>query len=635
MSGKFFRLFTNRWAGYPVTIILVALATWLKYLAQPNIIPADVPILYIVAIVLTSAFYGFGPSIICCLLSMVAFDYFFLSPNFSLTFEVAVLPITLIFLLTGLTISYLSLNMRKKIEETKKENGIRRQREAELSTLNKKLQLEITDNVQIRKMVETERKRFYDVLEMLPVYVILLAPDYHVPFANKFFRDRFGESNGKRCYEYLFGRQEPCENCETYTVLKTNQPYHWEWTGPDGRDYDINDYPFRDVDGSPLIMEVGIDISRRKQAQAALKKAYDELEQRVRERTAELSETRDYLDKLFNYANAPIVVWDPQYKISRFNHAFERLARLAADEVMGKNIEILFPENTRDASMKHIKEATAGTRLEVVEIPIKQKGGSTCILLWNSAAIYAPDGRDIIAVIAQGQDITERKKAEQIKDDFLSMVSHELRTPMTIINGSLRILRTEGIAEKDKEILLENAISGADSLSAIMENLLELSRYQAGRLKINIGTVDIPAVTRNIIKGFNERNHRLEQNFPPGFPTVTADKIRVERILHNLVSNAIKYSPENTAITVSGRQGNGHVIISVADQGAGIKPEDRERIFEPFERLEHGKGIQGLGIGLVVCKRLTEAQGGKIWVESQPGKGSTFFFTLPSNGKSG
>jgi PAS domain S-box-containing protein len=136
--------------------------------------------------------------------------------------------------------------------------------------------------------IAAERQRFYDVLEMLPVYVILLDPDYRVPFANRFFRERFGESCGRRCYEYLFERTEPCPICETYTVMKTRAPHHWEWTGPDGRDYDIHDFPFTDSDGSSLIMEVGIDVTDRKQAEEGLRKAKETLEQRVVERTAEL-----------------------------------------------------------------------------------------------------------------------------------------------------------------------------------------------------------------------------------------------------------------------------------------------------------------------------------------------------------
>ena len=134
---------------------------------------------------------------------------------------------------------------------------------------------------------EAARQRLDDVLNMLPAYVVLLSPDYHVSSPTASLKG-FGKSNGKRCYEYLFHRTEPCENCHTYNVLKTNAPQRWEWTGPDGRNYDIYDFPFTDADGSPLIMEVGLDITDRKQAEAELARHRDHLEALVKERTTQL-----------------------------------------------------------------------------------------------------------------------------------------------------------------------------------------------------------------------------------------------------------------------------------------------------------------------------------------------------------
>ena len=119
----------------------------------------------------------------------------------------------------------------------------------------------------------TERHRLYDVLEALPVYVCLLDKDYRMPFANRYFRETFKEPQGRRCYDFLFNRKKPCETCETYTVMKTRAPHHWFWTGPNGRDYDIYDFPFTDTDGSFMILEMGIDITEQKKAEGALKKA--------------------------------------------------------------------------------------------------------------------------------------------------------------------------------------------------------------------------------------------------------------------------------------------------------------------------------------------------------------------------
>ncbi len=144
----------------------------------------------------------------------------------------------------------------------------------------------------LRKVTEAmkiERERFNTLLDMLPAYVVLLSPDYRVPFANRFFEERFGKSEGRRCYEYLFNRGEPCENCETFKVLKSGRPHRWGWTGPDGRDYDVHDFPFTDVDGARLIMEVGLDVTESKRANEELEEYRHRLEELVEERTNQLT----------------------------------------------------------------------------------------------------------------------------------------------------------------------------------------------------------------------------------------------------------------------------------------------------------------------------------------------------------
>jgi len=162
--------------------------------------------------------------------------------------------------------------------ELRKHRQYLEQRTEELVTANYELEAQIAQRKEAEEAVTAERQRLYDVLETLPACVVLLTPDYHVPFANRVFRERYGESHGMRCFEYLFGRTEPCENCETFTVLNTMVPHRWEWTGPDDRNYDVYGYPFTDVDGSRLILEMRIDITERKRADEALKQMLVDLE---------------------------------------------------------------------------------------------------------------------------------------------------------------------------------------------------------------------------------------------------------------------------------------------------------------------------------------------------------------------
>jgi PAS domain-containing protein len=126
-------------------------------------------------------------------------------------------------------------------------------------------------------VVEAERQRLHNALNQLPAYVMLLSPDYRIPYANRFFEERFGRSEGRRCYEYLFQRSEPCENCQSFTPFKTDAPHRWEWTGPDGRTYDVHDLPFRDTDGSRLVIKIGLDVTEVKITQAALRKKRQKL----------------------------------------------------------------------------------------------------------------------------------------------------------------------------------------------------------------------------------------------------------------------------------------------------------------------------------------------------------------------
>ena len=1034
------------WPGYLFAVGTVVLATWLKYLAQPDIIPANIPILYILAIVLTATFFGLGPSIFCCFLSLAAFAFFFLPPLYTFSFNIEVVPISVVFLCVGVIISYLSSNLRKKTGEAKKEVAERKRAEG---------------------AVQTERQQFNDFLEMLPCYLILLTPDYHVSFANKFFRERFGESQGRRCYEYLFNRTEPCEVCETFKVLKKMSPIEWEWVGPDKRNYYIYDFPFRDVDGSTLIMEVGIDITVQKQALAGLRQAHDELELRVQERTTELKEVnrllrakmvehRDARERekqvaeewrtTFDSITDMVSIQDKDCRLVRVNQAYADAVGMSREELTGQKCYAVVHgtdcpiENcphqetlkTRQAIIKEIFEPNLGIYLEVTTSPIFNEAGELQgsvhiakniterkkaeealqesqhdlnraqavahtgswrldvrrnILSWSDetylmfgipvgtpmtydtflATIHPEDreyvdrewqaalrsgvydiehrivvGNDIkwvrekaeldfdrnqellggfgtvqditerkkadaalkltleqlhksnrqtsalldasravlryeqfeeaaraifdtcrdvigatggyIALLSEdgkenkvlflesggrpctvdpnlpmpvrglraeaylsGQavfdndfpdsrwagllpaghvtidnvlfaplviegktvgligladkpggftrddaematafgglasmallnsrtldslqterdkltgildamedgvyivsrdgdieyanpalkrafgpvegrkcyrylhdreavcpwcnnadvfagktvhwemllpktgktydlvdtpiknpdgsiskleifhDVTERKRVEHLKDEFIGLVSHELRTPLTVITGSLRTAMSEGLSAPDVRELIQNATEGADQLAVILENMLELSRHQAGRLTLRVEPVSIAGTARSVIKKLKEQrvSHQFSIDIPKDLPPAEADPMRVERILYNLLENAAKYSPGSSRITVSARTEGDFIVTAITDEGPGISPDGQAKLFEQFQQLETSRRpTSGVGLGLVVCKRLVEAQGGWIKVDSAPGKGSTFSFALPGS----
>ena len=256
--------------------------------------------------------------------------------------------------------------IRYATERKKAEEALRRahddleirvqERTADLLAANQQLQEEIAKRRQTEAAREAERQRLYDVLEMLPVYVILLTPDYRVSFANRTFRENFGESGGRRCYEFLFGLQQPCQNCRAFLVLTTGKPQEWEWTGPNQRHYQVFDYPFTDSDGSPLILEMGLDITERQEAENALRLAHDHLELKVAMRTAELAkinldlqleiEERQEIEEAIKdreeqltaiYENAPVIMMlvDGERRVRKVNKLAEQFAGASDADLIG------------------------------------------------------------------------------------------------------------------------------------------------------------------------------------------------------------------------------------------------------------------------------------------------------------
>jgi two-component system sensor histidine kinase EvgS len=232
-------------------------------------------------------------------------------------------------------------------------------------------------------------------------------------------------------------------------------------------------------------------------------------------------------------------------------------------------------------------------------------------------------------------ELRSLKKVNQLKDEFIGLVSHELRTPLTVILGALSTVITEEdkLSRREVKQLVGDAYSEAETLSDILANLLELARAQANRLQINEEPVNIKETIDTVVNKMQQPvSHQVSIDCEESV-IVTADRVRVHRILHNLLDNANKYSKPGTKIEIFVRQNGDEVLIGVRDHGIGIPSDQQGKLFEVFQRLEpQNSGAAGTGLGLVVCRRLVEAHKGRMWLESQPGEGSTFYFTLPMIG---
>jgi signal transduction histidine kinase len=250
-----------------------------------------------------------------------------------------------------------------------------------------------------------------------------------------------------------------------------------------------------------------------------------------------------------------------------------------------------------------------------------------------STLMHNPDGS--LSKLEIFRDITERKDLEKLKDEFVGLVSHELRSPLTVVTGGINTALSEWqrLSERDKKQLLNDAALEADSLSRILDNLLDLSRAQAGKLSLYPELVDMNKLVRETAKKIKltSPGHRINVHFPNKLSPVRADRVRVQLIMYNLLHNAVKYSPDGSKIEVFAVQGEQYLTVCVRDQGTGISKSDQATLFQPFQRFaqEGPDTAKGTGLGLLVSRRLVEAHGGHIWVESELGQGSSFYFTLP------
>jgi len=231
----------------------------------------------------------------------------------------------------------------------------------------------------------------------------------------------------------------------------------------------------------------------------------------------------------------------------------------------------------------------------------------------------------------------ELEAASRHKSEFLANMSHELRTPLNAISGFSQVLRKElygEINEKQAEYL-DDVLASARDLLSLIDDVLDLSKVEAGQIELQVVPFSLPAAVERGVVIVRERaakeGVRISISSDPGIDTVIGDERRVRQVILNLLSNAVKFTPAGGTVDVAVARLDGEVRVSVSDSGPGIAPEDHDRIFEEFQQAAAGKEQrEGTGLGLALSKRLVELHDGRIWVESQPGKGSRFVFTLPA-----
>ena len=321
--------------------------------------------------------------------------------------------------------------------------------------------------------------------------------------------------------------------------------------------------------------------------------------------------------------------------IKRANLRATELLGYSREGLVGRPVSDLYADTPdgKAAAEGVFRRYLAGEEVRDQELEVKRADGSSVWVSLSVRPMRDKEGR-VVASRSIMVDITEHRKLDQLKDDFIGLVSHELRSPMTVITGAINTALTEAerLSPEETRQLLKDAAAESESLSNLLANLLELSRVQAQRLVLYSEAINVKRVIQDAVDKIKLQysTHTFVINLPRRLPPLQADPLRLERILYNLLENAVKYSPTGGEVRVSAKPQGEHLVIGVSDQGIGISPADQEKLFAPFQRLEkRPSGVRGVGLGLMVCRRLVEAHGGHIWVESEPGHGSTFFFAMP------
>ena len=392
------------------------------------------------------------------------------------------------------------------------------------------------------------------------------------------------------------------------------------------------------------------------ESQAALRQAHNELELRVQERTAELAHTNRALqDEVterkrteealqeahqrlrFHVENSPLALieWDSEFRVQGWSLQAEHMFGWKAEEVLGKHpMEWYFvPQEEMAKAGKVIAISWPGTPLDKSSvIQNYRQDGSTIDCEWYLSALMDGQGR-LISLLSLVQDVTERKVVERLKDELVSTISHELRTPLASLRGFAELMLTRAFSLEQQREFLTIIHDESKRLANLINDFLDLQRIEAGHQEYHFTSLDLLSVVNETVAVFQANSNGIAIHLvqEPAPPPVHADADRLRQVLLNLLSNAVKFSPHGGEITIGTHQEGAALVLWIRDQGIGIAPEVLPKLFTKFFRADNKetRTIGGTGLGLALVKRIITAHGGHVWVESELGKGSTFFFTLP------
>ncbi|MBN1813771.1 MAG: response regulator, partial [Anaerolineae bacterium] len=358
----------------------------------------------------------------------------------------------------------------------------------------------------------------------------------------------------------------------------------------------------------------------------------DRLGRMLRDQEIEASKSQSILEGVAD----GVMVTDAQGQVILFNAAAERILELSREEALGRSTNEmlgLYGDQAYDwlgainqwANLRGLEEYLA-SRLDI---------GDRIVSVHLAPVLM---GQEFLGTVSVFRDVTAEVEAERAKSEFVSTVSHELRTPMTSIKGyaDLLLMGAVGSLTDEQERFLTIIKSNTDRLTLLVNDLLDISRIESGRLILTPKVVHVDDLVAQVIAAMEaraaERELELRSDLPSVLPEIFVDPDRVIQVLTNLVGNACRYTPSGGEVVVSASAHDGEIQVSVRDTGIGISEEDQQRLFSRFFRSDDPtvQEAPGTGLGLSITKSLVEMHGGRIWVESELGHGSTFTFSLPT-----
>jgi two-component system phosphate regulon sensor histidine kinase PhoR len=354
-----------------------------------------------------------------------------------------------------------------------------------------------------------------------------------------------------------------------------------------------------------------------------LEKIFDD----IKHLKKQIAKRESGMQTIFFAMQDALLVVDSERRVILTNHMFRKL--FALPEVL-EGTPVL--EIVRDATL----DRAIGDALDHGE-PVRSELTLDGSQIELHAVATRNDAGEVTGVLVLFHDISELKKVDQLRRDFVANISHELRTPLSILRGYIEtLLDTPETSRAERSRILKVMERHSKRLDLLVDDLLTLAQLESGNPNLQLGAIDLPSFFREVIRDWEKKLANKQLNvvvdLPAGLPAIRADRVRLQEALYNLLDNAVKYSREHGEIRLIGRQRDEEIVLSVSDDGVGIALDELPRIFERFYRVDKARShdsVRGTGLGLAIVKHIAQLHGGRVEAESELERGTTIRIILP------